>query len=480
MNRKQAAKPGHKPDVQLDWEVCESDAGWQSALRGAPPAAAPPRTRQWSRLLPFVVAACVLAAVAGVLAYRAQLGVAQVERELHTALEEEALHADFQPAADNATYTGPSPFAVHVEDAAVTGLELLELGSDWAVVRVLVKAAADAPAYRQTRIYEKRGEEWVRVPPTPNRWGKLRHLETGYFVFDYYARDAAAIEAAALQLDGLYTDFYAAFFHERPQPDQWRIRIDPTLAAGKLPPAISHDNPLTLPSPAATLAPQSLAEGDLLVQTVALALLQRLGDQATARYQLPRQWRPLFSGMSLWQMWDHDLSLGIWHKPLVRWALWDKESVGVPGYPSIPVFAHELCAHYRLWMELPVEVGVPISCWWQTNEHENYLSWRFPYRPAAVIPLPQLPGEVVMAQRFRRVSLIQAEEVAFATIAEYIAATYGPDQMPVLLAELREHETWATLLPALFGVSQTDFEAGWRDFLNREYGIVCCATAGVQ
>lgn len=476
MNRNPGTKPSRQAAVQLDWQVCESETGWQAARQGTTPVIAPQvstASRRWSRRLLWGVIALVAAGTAGLLAYRGQVGLAAVEQELAaTRVNATGPHAG--AVGGKVVQIGFSPFAAHVLGEVTTELKLVDLGADWSVAQVVVQTGEAAGPQRQVRVYTKQGDAWVQTAPTVAQWGRAQQLETDHFVFSYFARDAVAVERAAPRLDKLYGDFYAAFFAGPPPRERWVVQVDPTVPAGILPQIADTGTPLTVASSAATLAPVAVPEADLLVQSVALEMVQRLGDRATTHYALSRQWRPLFSGLGLWLMWEHDLPLSVWHKPLVAWVMWDPQSAGLPEDPQIPAFAHELCAHYRLWMEVPVEVGVPVSCWWKPDAQEGFLTWRFPYRPLDPIPLPQLPAEAALSLRLKRLSLIQAEEVAYATVLEYAAATYGVAQLPRLLDELPEHETWATLLPAVFGVTQTDFETGWRDFLKTQYGVNCC------
>jgi hypothetical protein len=53
-------------------------------------------------------------------------------------------------------------------------------------------------------------------------------------------------------------------------------------------------------------------------------------------------------------------------------------------------------------------------------------------------------------------------------VMEYAAATYGPPRIPVLVAALNQHERTETLIPAVFGVSADEFEAGWQIYLSRD------------
>jgi hypothetical protein len=55
--------------------------------------------------------------------------------------------------------------------------------------------------------------------------------------------------------------------------------------------------------------------------------------------------------------------------------------------------------------------------------------------------------------------------VALATLIEYAVATYGHERLPGLVAGLGQSESWGTLIPAVYGVSSAEFEAGWQAYL---------------
>jgi hypothetical protein len=104
-----------------------------------------------------------------------------------------------------------------------------------------------------------------------------------------------------------------------------------------------------------------------------------------------------------------------------------------------------------------------------------YLAWRLvdgpPWR-LAQFPLATLESiareSVFLASGGQ---LHPAETVALATVMEYAAATYGPERVPLLLTEAGRQESWATLIPAVFGVSADEFEAGWQAYLATSYGV---------
>ena len=58
-----------------------------------------------------------------------------------------------------------------------------------------------------------------------------------------------------------------------------------------------------------------------------------------------------------------------------------------------------------------------------------------------------------------------------ATLIEYAVATYDRERLPALVAGLGHYESWETLIPAVYGVSPAEFEAGWQAYLAAQYGV---------
>lgn len=50
-------------------------------------------------------------------------------------------------------------------------------------------------------------------------------------------------------------------------------------------------------------------------------------------------------------------------------------------------------------------------------------------------------------------------------------ATYGRERLPTLVASLGHYDSWETLIPAVYGVSPAEFEAGWQAYLATHYGV---------
>jgi hypothetical protein len=227
-----------------------------------------------------------------------------------------------------------------------------------------------------------------------------------------------------------------------------------------------------VPSPAVYWAPVEVTDAELLAQSIALPLLSHVLAQASEQYQIDSAWQPLVSGLYLWQAWDLDLPLAAWREEVVTWLYADEPAIP-PGHPVVlPERYTALCAAHTLWMQHPIQIEIPLWCteldrkWY----HLSVYSHNPPMRLTQLgFPVPAY--EYVYAHGELHRKNHPGQTVALATLVEYAVATYGRERLPVLVAGLGHYESWDTLLPAVFGVSPAEFEAGWQTYLAAHYGI---------
>jgi hypothetical protein len=67
-------------------------------------------------------------------------------------------------------------------------------------------------------------------------------------------------------------------------------------------------------------------------------------------------------------------------------------------------------------------------------------------------------------------SALSPEALMTETAIEYGISAYGRDRLPTLLDGVRRYISWDALIPAVFGVSTAEFEAGWQAYLFKEEG----------
>jgi hypothetical protein len=61
-------------------------------------------------------------------------------------------------------------------------------------------------------------------------------------------------------------------------------------------------------------------------------------------------------------------------------------------------------------------------------------------------------------------------EGAVSAFMDYAIHAYGPARLPALIDGMQRYASWATLIPAVYGVSAADFEAGWQKYLLKNEG----------
>src|SRR5262249_28271722 len=143
--------------------------------------------------------------------------------------------------------------------------------------------------------------------------------------------------------------------------------------------------------PAVYLAPVELTDAELLVQSIALPLLDQVLAQTRERYRIDSAWRPLLDGLRLWQAWDLDLPLAAWREEVVQWLYIDMPASS-PGQSFVlPDRYSDLCAAHKLWLPSPLGLDIPLFC----NELDR-TAWQLVWSGARG-PLTQLDQLAVPA-----------------------------------------------------------------------------------
>jgi hypothetical protein len=477
-------KPTAKTSAQtLEWQMCEDERDWDAAQHPFATAPAQIESQAWTlgKLRRWgVPAACIvlsLALLGGWLWQRAQAGLAELESELEAEIvaelwrdrESHALDQMSEASLLNSVETSNDPVEI------VTEVEIRDVGSDWAVVEVLLKLTAGGSSYRQARVYHDRGLGWVRGEVTAAHWGEARQLETEYFIIHYRTLDEAAVMQAAPQLDTLYPELLNSLHRELTVSEKLRVTVDPEYVLGM---HVRNTGPqvgIVVASPSATLAPEEVAASDLLLQSIMLKMYNRLPIHAPTNDNLPSSWFRIHDSLRLWFIWEHELPLAVWRKPLVKWILEAAEDGARPAKFDVPAFADELCLHHGLWMLSPLDIAVPILCWDRYAGEQKVTTW-----PSYETIAELSPGSLIYSAPITSVNSSTYQEVQgwqvpytviLATVFEYVASRYGSERIPLLLAAIPEHDRAETLIPAVFDVSLAEFTEGWRAFLAERYEL---------
>jgi hypothetical protein len=322
----------------------------------------------------------------------------------------------------------------------------------------------------------------VRIAPSATYWGSPLQWEGEHLIFRYYAYDTQAVVEVAAKLDARYAELHRLFLGEPPR-QKLKVVVDPTQFPGGIAGRTGVVHPLVVASPAVYLAPEHVTESELLAQSLLLALLDELADQALlpyadnaneSKYVRWLRARKLLEGVRLWQLWQGDLPLAAWREPVVQWVYSDARHWLPAPSEVAPSFRAELCAIHRLWLPTPLVIDLPLSCNDSFDSQGYALAWRLADEPPLRLAhFPLVRREMLMQDFYTPHSEWghPAQAVALATVMEYAAAAYGQERISLLVEEAGDYETWATLIPAVFGVSVEQFEAGWQAYLGEQYGI---------
>jgi hypothetical protein len=355
-------------------------------------------------------------------------------------------------------------------DARDITVETVEVQEDQAVARIVITTTAGRPAYRQTRFYRYMDARWIRTNPDAALWGPEHRLETPAFVYHFRQHDAPVVIAVAPQVEALFTSLRQNVgLPLTLNTEKLIIEVRVTQPPGQATPGSASLEHIQVPSPAVYLAPVELTDAELLLQSIALPLLKQVAAQASKQYAIGAAWQPLLRGLSLWTVWDLDLPLATWRRDIVKWIY-----VSMPGIDSaessmLPEHYAALCRVHKLWVTSPMELVIPLLCARPRWEEQNLWRLRHP-----LLHLNQLAPQVDVDEYVGQASDVDwtshpGRGVALALLIEYGVATYGRDRLPLFVASLGQHDSWETLLPAVYGISSAQFEAGWQAYLKTQF-----------
>jgi hypothetical protein len=477
----------------IEWYTAQNDAEWESMCSALTSNIVPETTPAGQgllsprRLLGSVIFLILLAITSGWWWRTAQAELRQSEAEVRQPAELDVAAAmpDGDPFAARPDVDEWFKHAREVRDvhAAIqtvfsdmnleVAVDSIDVRDNMSVARLVVPAQDGAPAFRQTHFYRRTADGWRPTAPDADLWGPVRRLETLSFVFHFRQNDAAAVIAAASHLEEIYNalrhDFGAT---PSSNANKLIIEVSVTQAPGEASWFIAPER-IVVASPALYQAPIELADADLLAQSLALPLLDVVTAQASRQHAPDARWGPLLGALQLWEIWHMDLPLAVWRDDPARW-LYGDMAFTVPGQsPGLPEHYEELCAAHRLWLLYPVQIGVPLTCI-DTKTETKYLALLHPLGARTRLhqfSLPVSADPYVEAASKGYQTAYAGQTIVLATLIDYAVITYGRERLPTLVASLGQYQRWDTLLPAAFGVSAAEFEAGWQAYLMEQYNV---------
>ncbi len=379
-------------------------------------------------------------------------------REWHEQFEHEgSVFAALQPAVHDTTST--------------MDVDIVDLFDDQAVVQVTISTGSNDDRYRQLRFYKSTAEGWLHTAPEEKWWGVERQFESTYFVFDFRKRDADVVAEVAPQVDAMYAKMRRDFgLDGTPPGGKPNIEISPTELPGA---ALLRSTPadhFVVPSPALYLAPASVSDAELVLQSLALLLSAAVVEDIVAQYQI--DWvhdNNILSALQLWALWDLDLPLAEWHEEVVAWRLGATQA-GTPGsITALPSHYEELCAMHNVWLSSPSLLSIPLTC--------TKLD-RVPLRSPSLRSLSATRLEQLTVRIFWEDSTLPGgilwpspswATVMLATLFDYSVSRYGREQLPIFLAGLGHYRDWPAFSLAVYDSHSSQLAADWYEYLVVQY-----------
>lgn len=472
--------------VVVNWHMITEDADWERVQHPPPETSELPSPMMRRRKIFLVVSLAGFVAVGVFFLWRlADYGLEQIA-------------ADLEETFTLESWTTPSDPEAHV----LVDLTDFDPQGDLVIADVVVHDPAQPLPYRETRCYVRTEDGLQRGQLLPVAWGEQHQLESEYFTFRFFHRDADAVAQAMPQIDALYDRLSGLLALDRTSSPQ-QVTIDVRREIPTTPLIFTGDGGqiLQIASPALMAIPVSLGDTDYLVQAVTIPLVRLLVFDLMDDAQASQRWRPMVEALRLWLFWESDGPLSVWREDVIPWlydgaGTCDSLDIGPPEqyrqfcqslagfnlHPldlSIPLPCEDAVATGEAglyifsanWPVALTELVAPLSCTWSGAPYRLYCLFppNIPTRLAELTP-PQT-GDYSEAAEIRRLLNYRAQVVAMTTILDYAAAEYGDVTPAALVHALSLYEDWESLVPAVYGVDATTFEVGWQEYVKLHYGV---------
>lgn len=348
-------------------------------------------------------------------------------------------------------------------------IQQVQVQGDTALVQILLSVqGADAITHtlRTTRFYRRTAAGWQRTNPDLRFWGAAERMETAHFRFDFHTRDTPAVLAVADHIDERYLALRHTF--GLPPPGQEKVTITVAVETAPLPNMYLtyKRGTMVVPAPALQQTLVSLTETEILDQSIALHLSERVLKEWFDTVKLDYEsvnWQQLQFALRLWQIWAFDGPLAVGRYPIVHELYADRYGAARDHNRRPPTHYSQICMTYQAW-HLSPDLLLPMTC----SEYDPYL-W---YAQVALLHLKPLAQPTNTNTELSEMDRGQSEVIALTTMIEYIVTEYGQEVLPDFLNAFSQQKDWETLIQTVFHYSVTEFEAGWHQYLVDQYDIV--------
>lgn len=278
-------------------------------------------------------------------------------------------------------------------------------------VRILAPEVPDVEEYRQRYIYRNVAGEWLRSSTDVTLWGAVTEAQSGIFHFTYSTRDAEAVEQVIPQVETIWANLHARLaLPENPAESDLRIVVQGDNVG--ISPLRFDGDRLVLISPKLLRAPVYEDEAQTLSGQIATALTRKAMDQFMQGRGFDPRWSITYEAALKWLAEDANPLLPREPKQ-ESGAL--RKYVAQTGLPRLNDLLEKREADY-FWF----------TGWASTAAH---------------------------------------------SLVTYALNVHGRDKIDDLIVGLTHAADWEALTQSVFGVSASDFEAGWHRYLRQRYEL---------
>jgi hypothetical protein len=336
---------------------------------------------------------------------KAEEGIVQMQGDIANVVKLETIQAQGKTQG-NTQDTQAAPRL----QASVQSVEFL---GDKAMAAVVVTRTLPAGMVRvqaEVRFYEYTPRGWQPTAPVAAFWGPTLALDTGGLRFAFGSKDRAVVEEIAPVATALYATMRRAAGQDPVADGLLVIEIVPGYVAHNVQVTdrrIRLTSPLLFRSAALPVA-----------KTLSLlrsAVADQMAAAALRRTAVKTQWRTMAQGFGSWLAYSGAMQ-------------------------PAPAGQRAALRRLRLLAYSPLRLD---------NLCDGPARHDLVTQPMQAQHFPANPYE------------LEQRAAAAEQLIEFIAAAYGIDTVPKLLQGFALYEDWATLAPAVLGISAGELEAAW-------------------
>jgi hypothetical protein len=303
-------------------------------------------------------------------------------------------------------------------------IQSIELHKDLAIVQMAVE---DGGVSQGTAMaggilyYRYSAEGWERVEVNETEPGPYLYQETDHLYLQYRQVDQSEVEALMPAIEAFNADLHRDFGLELP-PAHEKVNIRVAIVAGRQQLASLdlveyitwESNGIVVLSPHFSRVRTTRASADVMKDAIRANVARQIILLAVEKYQPQAVWRPLVDGLQLW------------------------------AYSAHREFDSDLANLLRQQLASEVPLRLPVL---------------------STLPLPLYNLDETQVTGW------QQSVVVLKTVIDYMVATYGRHSLARLLDGMHHHDSWQSLIPAVFDVSIEEFESGWQAYLTAQYDL---------